>query len=73
MTIKRYTVSVTRPIEAVEAYEDERGAFVAYRDVALLVDRVERARGLLGGAFVGPAGDLREKIGMALETLEGKR
>jgi hypothetical protein len=78
--MKRYTITVTRPVEAADVREDENGAWVNYSEVeaiyrrlGILEARSGQARGILGGAFVGPINELREKIAKALEALEGKR
>jgi hypothetical protein len=70
--MKRYTVSITKPIEAADLREDPEGRLVGWAEVEPLIRRVEVARGLLGAAFVGPDADLRSRIGKALDALEGQ-
>lgn len=77
--MKRYTLTVTRSVDAAEVREDENGVWVEYSEVealyrrlGILETRSGQARGILGGAFVGPDNELRSKIAKALEALEGR-
>jgi hypothetical protein len=70
MTIKRYTLSITGPIESVGMHEDDNGAFVEYKDVMDLARRFMAVRILLGAALVSDAESMRNRVGDALSNLE---